>query len=207
MRTLSIASPSDCNGSSASSPNTPDPVPGLCRVVYGPDDDFFPVAGKSVASIRRSFSGVFNIPEDALPYIKGQVVSSDHVLAEGDHLEFLRLRGFKGVGEKVWDQEQFCQVFQITLEDLHAWIAQGLKVKRCLDGSIRITETAVDEFFRGRQIESPYLTAEEAAEYLRTTVKGVYGLLERRKLKKLSGSRTVLFTRDLLDAYLQGVEA
>jgi excisionase family DNA binding protein len=72
---------------------------------------------------------------------------------------------------------------------------------------MRITETSADEFFLGQQTESPYLTAEQAAKYLRTTVKGVYSLLERRKLKKLPGSRTILFTRDLLDAYLRGGEA
>jgi excisionase family DNA binding protein len=79
-----------------------------------------------------------------------------------------------------------------------------LKAKPCLDGSLRITETAADEFFRGGQVQSPYLTAEQAAGYLHTTVKGIYSLLERRKLRKLPGSRTVLFTRELLDAYVRG---
>lgn len=118
----------------------------------------------------------------------------------------MKLRGSKSVGERVWDQNEFCKFFKVTLADLHAWIAQGLNVKWCLDGSIRITETAYDEFARGRVIESPYLTAEQAAKYLRTTVKGIYSLLERRKLKKLPGSRTILFTRDLLDAYVRGGE-
>ena len=112
--------------------------------------------------------------------------------------------GRKGVGEKVWAGEEFCQFFKITTEDLQAWIAQGLKVRRCLDGSLRITESAVDEFFRGRVVESPYLTIEEAAIYARTTVNNIYGLIERRKLKKLPGTRTVLFTQEILDDYLKG---
>ena len=113
-------------------------------------------------------------------------------------------QGRKRVGDRVWTGQEFCQFFEITNEDLQAWIAQGLKVRQCLDGSMRITETASNDFNRGRVIESPYLNTEEAAKYLRTTVKGVYSLLERRKLKKLPGSRTVLFTYDVLDAYLRG---
>ena len=53
-------------------------------------------------------------------------------------------------------------------------------------------------------IESPYLTIEEAAIYGRTTVNNIYGLIERRKLKKLPGTRTVLLTKEILDAYLKG---
>jgi excisionase family DNA binding protein len=79
-----------------------------------------------------------------------------------------------------------------------------LKVRPCLDGSLRITESDADDFFRGPVVESPYLTSEQAAVYLRTTIKGVYSLLERGKLKKLPGSRTILFTREMLDAYVQG---
>ena len=138
--------------------------------------------------------------------IGGRVVGPDHILAAGDELLFAKEKGHKGVGSQVWTDEEFCKFFQITLEDLNAWIGQGLKVKRVLDGSLRITETAADEFFRGSEVQSPYLTAEQAAHYLRTTVKGIYSLLERRKLRKLPGSRTVLFTRDLLDAYVRGGE-
>jgi excisionase family DNA binding protein len=119
--------------------------------------------------------------------------------------EFAR-QGRRRVGDRVWTDQEFCQFFEITGEDLQAWIAQGLKVRQCLDGSMRITETAVNDFNRAKVVESPYLTTEEAAKYLRTTANGVYSLLERRKLKKLPGSRTVLFTFDMLDAYLRGDE-
>lgn len=176
------------------------------RVTHGAHDDFFPVAGKSVASLRKALATAFGIPTDALPMIGGRVVGPDRVLAAGDELLFAKKKGHKGVGTQVWTEEEFCKFFKITLEDLNAWIAQGLRTKPCLDGSLRITETAVDEFFQGSQVPSPYLTAEQAAHYLRTTVKGIYSLLERRKLRKLPGSRTVLFTPDLLDAYVRGGE-
>lgn len=52
---------------------------------------------------------------------------------------------------------------------------------------------------------SPYLNAEEAAAYLRTTVQGVYSLVKRRKIRPMPGRPgRLLFTREELDAYLQG---
>ena len=54
-----------------------------------------------------------------------------------------------------------------------------------------------------KRIESPYLTAEEAAQYLRRTVKAIYGLIERGRLKPLPGSRILLFTTAALDECLR----
>jgi excisionase family DNA binding protein len=51
---------------------------------------------------------------------------------------------------------------------------------------------------------SPYLVAGEAAEYLRTTVQGVYSLVKRRKLRPMPGRPgRLLFTREDLDRYLR----
>lgn len=51
-------------------------------------------------------------------------------------------------------------------------------------------------------IASPYLTAPEAALYLRTTVQGIYSLVKRGRLKPMPGSGKLLFTRESLDACL-----
>lgn len=53
------------------------------------------------------------------------------------------------------------------------------------------------------KIDSPYLTAPEAAAYLRSTVQGVYSLVKRGRLKPMPGSGKLLFTREALDACLQ----
>jgi excisionase family DNA binding protein len=53
------------------------------------------------------------------------------------------------------------------------------------------------------QIVSPYLTAAEAATYLRTTVQGIYALVKRGRLRPMPGSGKLLFTREALDACLQ----
>jgi excisionase family DNA binding protein len=51
---------------------------------------------------------------------------------------------------------------------------------------------------------SPYLTAAEAAAYIRSTVQGVYSLVKRGRLKPMPGSGKLLFTRESLDKYLNG---
>ena len=52
-------------------------------------------------------------------------------------------------------------------------------------------------------VMSPYLTAAEAAVYLRTTVQGIYALVKRGRLNPMPGSGKLLFTREALDACLQ----
>ena len=54
-----------------------------------------------------------------------------------------------------------------------------------------------------RPLASPYLTALEAAAYLRTTVQGIYSLVKRGRIKPLPGRPgRLLFTTKALDNYL-----
>jgi excisionase family DNA binding protein len=54
------------------------------------------------------------------------------------------------------------------------------------------------------RLASPYLTATEAAEYLRTTIQGVYSLVKRGRVKPMPGRPgRLLFTREALDSYLK----
>jgi len=64
----------------------------------------------------------------------------------------------------------------------------------------RILEAMMNET---PQVASPYLTATEAATYLRTTVQGIYSLVKRGRLKPMPGSGKLLFTREALDECLQ----
>lgn len=55
-----------------------------------------------------------------------------------------------------------------------------------------------------RAVESPYLTAEEAAAYLRTTVQGLYSMRKRGLVHPLPGRPgSLLFTREALDRSMQ----
>ncbi len=175
------------------------------KVIHGANDGLFLVAGVAVATIRASLKDAFNIPDEAVPFVNGETVSPAYQLQENDTLEFVKRRGRKSVGNRVWTDEAFSEFFQITREDLNAWIAQGLKVKRSLDGSLRITETAVDEFFRGQVIESPYLNTEQAAAYCNISKDAFYGRVERKKIKPLPGSgKENIFTREQCDKMMKG---
>jgi excisionase family DNA binding protein len=54
------------------------------------------------------------------------------------------------------------------------------------------------------RVASPYLTAGEAAAYIRSTVQGIYSLVKRRRLHPMPGRPgRLLFTREALDRYLR----
>jgi hypothetical protein len=76
---------------------------------------------------------------------------------------------------------------------------------RWMDGTTALVEYLLVEHTRSQApiVQSPYLTAKEAADYLRLkSVKQLYGFIERGKLKPLPGSRKLRFTADMLDEYL-----
>jgi len=53
-------------------------------------------------------------------------------------------------------------------------------------------------------VVSPYLTATEAAAYVRTTVQGIYSLVKRGRLKPMPGRPgRLLFIREDLDRFLK----
>jgi hypothetical protein len=52
-------------------------------------------------------------------------------------------------------------------------------------------------------ISSPYLTAAEAAAYIRSTIQGIYALVKRGRVKPMPGSGRLLFTREALDECLK----
>ncbi len=54
-------------------------------------------------------------------------------------------------------------------------------------------------------IDSPYLTAAEAAVYIRSTIQGIYALVKRGRVQPMPGRPgRLLFTRESLDSYLRG---
>ena len=126
---------------------------GYVKILHGSCDGIFNVVGASVASLQSSLFVAFNIPTHAISFVNGKQVSTDFRLKTNDTLEFINKHGRKGVGSNVWTCEEFIHLFKITKEDLQLWINEGLKVRLCLDGSVRITETAIDEFNRGKVIE------------------------------------------------------
>jgi hypothetical protein len=75
-------------------------VCGMVCVTHGANDGFFPFGGKSVGSVKKALQSGFSIPYFAEGYVKGEAVTLDHVLAAGDHLEFLRAFGYKAAKDE-----------------------------------------------------------------------------------------------------------
>jgi len=106
--------------------------------------------GLNVRQVRELLREVMVIPIEALPFVRWKPVAEGHRLTERDKLEFITPD--QDVGQ-VWTGEQFCALFSMAQEDLEMWIENGLPVLRLKDGSVRVTETVVDDFFRKRKVE------------------------------------------------------
>jgi hypothetical protein len=71
--------------------------PRACRIIHGPHDSYFEsIEGRSVASVRRSLTTAFSIPDDAEAFVGGSVVGPEYWLRAGDSVLFLR----RGWGRK-----------------------------------------------------------------------------------------------------------
>jgi hypothetical protein len=125
--------------------HAPTSGPGFVQLIHGANEDVLEVGGVSVGEVRFQFDRLFNIDPAASPLIDGLPVTEDHVIRHGETLEFLNPFGHKGMGE-VWTKEEFCTLFKIGETDFSAMVSKGLPVHRMEDGSIRITETQVDDF-------------------------------------------------------------
>jgi hypothetical protein len=108
----------------------------------------FPL-GSSVQDVRDTLRHVLTIPVGAVASVNGHDVGGDHVVGATDVVEFWTEWGHKGVGDHVWDAEEYCRVFNLTERELRDQIQRGLRVMELTNGTMRITETAVDEFIRG----------------------------------------------------------
>lgn len=107
----------------------------------------FPL-GVTVEDVRDTLQHVVNIPGVAIVKVNGERVGLGYVPGPDSTVEFITEVGHKGVG-RVWTPEEYCQFFNLTERDLQQHIERGLRVMQVADGTMRITETAVDEFIRG----------------------------------------------------------
>ncbi len=70
---------------------------GAVRVICGVHALEAPVAGRTVAEVRAALEEALNISPSAVAVVNGAEVGADHVLREGEQLEFVRLAGEKGL--------------------------------------------------------------------------------------------------------------
>jgi hypothetical protein len=118
---------------------------GLVRCVNGANEQNLPIRGRTVAWARTNLAQALNIAPAAIALLDGEPVGEEHVLEAGGVLEFLDTAGRKGVG-RVWTIEQFCELFQISVNQLDHLLGLGLPHLRWPDGTLRIPEEQVDRF-------------------------------------------------------------
>jgi hypothetical protein len=69
---------------------------GNVHIEHGANDMDMPVAGFSVAKVKRAVAETLNVANDAQAFVNGEKVDSDYILKESDRLEFLKEAGRKG---------------------------------------------------------------------------------------------------------------
>jgi hypothetical protein len=115
------------------------------RCVNGANEQNLPIQGKSVSWARSNLGPALNVAPGAVALLDGEPVGEEHVLVAGEFLEFLVVRGRKGLGE-VFTGEELVERLKITAADLDDMIAAGLPVHRYRDGTLRIIEDQLDRF-------------------------------------------------------------
>lgn len=116
----------------------------VARIIHGAHDLLLPVAGRTVGEIRYGLETPLNLHPDASAYLDRRYVEGESNIQDGSTLEFLLLRGQKGVG-RVWKNlEEICEVFGLNADRLGQWRQERLPVHEFKDGSILLTESDFD---------------------------------------------------------------
>ncbi len=118
-------------------------------VIFGRDEVELDSAGAvEVGTVQARLKSFLGVPHDAVAIVEGVKVGPEHLVQPNGTVEFRKEQGQKGVG-RVWTLQEYCQLFGLSEKDLEQQIREGLKVMHLSDGTIRISETATDEFIHG----------------------------------------------------------
>ncbi len=99
------------------------------QITHGVNQQRFPAEGKTVAFISSQLKHAFNLPPSPQQLVNGRAVDPNHVLADGDQLEFVRERGRKGLGD-VCTKEMFCKSLHVSREEWEQCKSTGLQTVR-----------------------------------------------------------------------------
>lgn len=164
------------------------------------------VAGLTVGLVRDAYGHVLNVPPDAEALVNGRPVQQHHVVQDEDTLEFIKASGRKGAGPWAKTDDELCEFLKGTPEDLDFLENQGCKPLRLKDGTRRWTADAIDEFngIKKQPMDSPWLTHEEAAAYLKISPDALYAHVDRGRIKPFKVGVQSRYTRPMLDKFVKG---
>ncbi len=67
------------------------------KIIHGPSDGVFDVAGATVSGVRLSLKDAFNISGEAWPFVNGEQVDGNYRLQGNETLEFCKQCGEKSI--------------------------------------------------------------------------------------------------------------
>lgn len=71
----------------------------VVKVIHGANDGLFPLAGAMICTVRSSLVDAFNLTDDAVAFVNGELIGLNYRLREWDTLEFFVRWGRKGGGQ------------------------------------------------------------------------------------------------------------
>ena len=165
------------------------------HLTFGPNSVEYDLTGYTIAQAEQALSEVLNIGSWVPAFVEGKRVESKSkfVLHRGQAVLFWKVWGIKGAGRRKLLEEQV-----VELQD---------RIDRLEDAVYGLLDVAGDRIGtpKNGSRKSPYLNSEEAAEYLRTSISSLYGLVDRKQINPLRGpKRSYRFTPRMLDDYLRG---
>jgi excisionase family DNA binding protein len=170
---------------------------GTLTIVHGGNAIEIQNHGFSVGQLRSAYRDVLCVGCQARPYADGSLVGDDYIPAAGAYVEFLQDWGTKGNGRPN------VLVVELGPQTLAALERLATATEKIATNLQLPSNDHVDLTGQARPA-SPYLTGEEAAQYLGISLKSLYGVVERRHLVPLRGPRrSYRFTVEMLDEYLK----
>lgn len=73
-----------------------EPMPGTIHVTGSVNEEWLPLAGRTVGEIRRRVRSRYELGPGALATVGGALAGDDVVVRQGEHLAFIRDSGEKG---------------------------------------------------------------------------------------------------------------
>jgi hypothetical protein len=124
-----------------------------CQVRHGVYEGVFPVAGKTVRSMRRIIQPAINVDPNSQAVINGVEAGDDYIIPPGATVSFIKGPGRKALGDLL-TPAQVRRQWKITESQYQGLCKLGLPTVE-LAGEPRHPEVAVDEWFRSRSGRSP----------------------------------------------------
>ncbi|TWT64414.1 hypothetical protein [Rubinisphaera italica] len=121
------------------------------HLIYGVNQHSCSAEGKTIAFVSSQLQHVFNLPPSPQFLVNGRQVNADHVLADGEQLEFVKEFGQKGLGD-VCTKEIFQRSFDVSDEEWSECKSAGLHTTELRGTEVFLIQEGADCLQRVRTL-------------------------------------------------------